>query len=297
MNPAFRAFASVVVLLSLAATASGDASAPVTEFFGELSDPVGDSTQFAWEPASRPAPDLVHASARVADGQLDLSVQLAPGTFLNDVIVEFSLDMDANPATGRTTTSNDFFDVDVMGVEYFVDIEGSAFGGQATLLQYTGPPKYSFALIASDLEVQRTEDGLMVSVPLALLGDDDGRLHFKAVTAVRINDIHSWPISDSISDFNLQPGSTVPAAEEIADLGDAISDLETSGSLNQGPARAISNHLENALRALDAGHTSAARAQLEAFIEQVLELVADGTLTAEEAEPLIATAERLLAGL
>ena len=179
--------------------------------------------------------------------------------------------------------------------EYLVNAVGTDFGGKARVIQIDG---FFFTEIASDIDITFHEDGLDVVIPLSVIGDDDGRLHFKATSIVQINAAGvTWQISDWITDVDQQPGSTVPADEEIADLDDSISDLQAAGSLGHGPGRALSNHLENALRALDAGHVDAAAAQLEAFIEQVEDLIADGTLTAEEGEPLIAIAERLLAGL
>jgi len=287
-----------VALLSWAAADSRSASAPVTEFFGEISDPAGDSIQWPWEPTSKPAPDLVYASVQIADGQVQLTARFDPGTYAGDTKVQFSLDTDKDPSTGWPgTTSNGVTDAEVIGPDYFVETEGSAFSGKARLIQ-VAPGATGLILIESDIDIAFHEDGLDVVIPLSLIGDDDGRLHFKVVCVVQINAAGvTWQISDWITDADLQPGSTVPAAEEVADLGEAISDLETSGTLGHGPARAISNHLENALRALDAGHTSAARAQLEAFIEQVMDLVDEGTLTEEEAAPLIATALRLLEGI
>jgi hypothetical protein len=246
-------------------------------------------------PATRPAPDLEYASVQAADGQLLLTVLFAPGTFAEDVRISCSLDTDTDPSTGWPgTTSNRITDADVIGVDYSITTEGSVFGGKARLLQFSGT---IFSEIATDIDITFHENGLEVAVPLSLLGDDDGRMYFKVTTQVQIDELATFFISDWITDPNTQPGSTVPADEEIADLDEVIEDLETAGTLGQGPAHSLSNHLENALRALEAGHDNAARAQLEAFIGQVLDWVDDGTLTAEEAEPLIGAAERLLAGL
>jgi hypothetical protein len=49
------------------------------------------------------------------------------------------------------------------------------------------------------------------------------------------------------------------------------------------------------LRALGRGQTAPAIAQLEAFIAQVQQLVADGVLTGTEAAPIIAAAENAIA--
>jgi hypothetical protein len=292
MRRGLKTFAAGLAIFSLAAVPSP----PVTDFFGEVSDPVGDAFAWGWVPASRPAPDLEYASVQAAEGQMVLTVRFAPGTFADDVRISCSLDTDTDPSTGWPgTTSGRVTDAAVLGVDYSIDTEGSVFGGKAKLFQYT---RTSFTVIATDIDVTFNEDGLEVAVPLSLLGDDDGRLYFKVTTQVQINESGAtFFISDWITDPNTQPGSTVPADEEVADLGEVIEDLESAGTLDNGPARALSNHLDNALRALEAGHANAARAQLEAFIAHVEELLADGTLTEDEAEPLLSTAERLLAGL
>lgn len=90
----------------------------------------------------------------------------------------------------------------------------------------------------------------------------------------------------------------VPSAQdEIAGLQDAIGDLEASARLNRGSARALQNHLDNAISALERGQTAPAVAQLEAFISQVQQFVTDGVLTEAEAAPLIAAAESAIASI
>lgn len=72
----------------------------------------------------------------------------------------------------------------------------------------------------------------------------------------------------------------------IDDLLAAVNALETSGALTSGQASALRNHLQNALRSLNAGNHCAAEAQLTAFQQQVQNFVRNGTLTEEEADPL-----------
>jgi len=85
--------------------------------------------------------------------------------------------------------------------------------------------------------------------------------------------------------------------DEIDELRDAIGGLLATGGLNGGQAGALDNHLMNALRALERGQTSPAVAQLEAFIMQIQQFVADGVLTEAEVAPLIAAAKNAIAGL
>lgn len=69
----------------------------------------------------------------------------------------------------------------------------------------------------------------------------------------------------------------------VASLLQEVEALEDSGALNQGQARALSNHLRNVLDRLDEGLRCPAEAQLNAFREQLDELVEDGALTDREA--------------
>jgi hypothetical protein len=87
------------------------------------------------------------------------------------------------------------------------------------------------------------------------------------------------------------------ARDQINDLIAEVNALEASGALNSGQANALRNHLETALGHIDAGRYCPAKAQLEAFRDQVESFVDNGVLTEEEAESLIEGATDVLEGV
>ena len=89
-------------------------------------------------------------------------------------------------------------------------------------------------------------------------------------------------------------GSEARAA--IDEVREEIVALQEEGSLNRGQAEALRNKLRIALRQIEAGRTCPARAQLQAFLDQVRSFVRNGTLTDAEAEPLLEGVELVLSG-
>ena len=72
---------------------------------------------------------------------------------------------------------------------------------------------------------------------------------------------------------------------------DEVEDLVTGGSVNQGLGNSLIQKLEAAIARLDQGNTGAGCGQLQAFVNQVNDLVATGELTVEEGETLIDLAD------
>ncbi len=88
---------------------------------------------------------------------------------------------------------------------------------------------------------------------------------------------------------------TPQGATEI--LGDEVEDLISRGELNQGQGNALTAKLSSIIAKLDQGNTNAAINQLQAFINQVNDLIATGVLSPEEGQPLIDVASRIIAAL
>jgi hypothetical protein len=80
-------------------------------------------------------------------------------------------------------------------------------------------------------------------------------------------------------------------------LETTITLLGDSGVLNEGLVNALRSKLENAERQAEEGHLGAAEALLNAFINQVLSLVASGDIPSADGEALVAHARAILAGL
>lgn len=104
------------------------------------------------------------------------------------------------------------------------------------------------------------------------------------------------------------PSTVIAVSECTLDASDAqtraridglqteVDALAAAGTLNDGQARALTNHLTNASRQLEAGAYCAVRAHLGAFREQLEELVGDGVLTDREAYELRHASRLALSG-
>jgi hypothetical protein len=86
------------------------------------------------------------------------------------------------------------------------------------------------------------------------------------------------------------------AYTELANLRAQIDALEASGALSSGRANALRNHVDNAVRRLDAGLPCPALAQLGAFREQITNFVAEGVLSEMQASPLLESINEVLDG-
>jgi len=75
-----------------------------------------------------------------------------------------------------------------------------------------------------------------------------------------------------------------------AGIGELVPDV-----LNEGQANALQAKIDNAVAKAEAGHFQAAINQMWAFLTQLEDMVAGGTLTPEEAAPFIQQAEALIA--
>jgi hypothetical protein len=65
--------------------------------------------------------------------------------------------------------------------------------------------------------------------------------------------------------------------------------------LNEGQANALKAKIENAIAKAASGQYNAAINQMSAFITQLNDMIANGTLTAEQAAPFLEQAEFLIA--
>jgi hypothetical protein len=68
------------------------------------------------------------------------------------------------------------------------------------------------------------------------------------------------------------------------------------GTLDSGQGNALISKLQEAIRKIDRGNVAAIN-QLQAFINQVNSLISDGVLTAAQGQPLIDTANDIIAAL
>jgi probable HAF family extracellular repeat protein len=83
----------------------------------------------------------------------------------------------------------------------------------------------------------------------------------------------------------------------IVDLQDSVDALEESGGINSGEASSLDAKLDGALAQCERGNETAARNQIEAFINHTRALIRSGRVSAADGEALITEAQALLASL
>jgi hypothetical protein len=84
--------------------------------------------------------------------------------------------------------------------------------------------------------------------------------------------------------------------EGIEDLRDQVQAL-IPGTLNEGQGNALTVKLDGVIKQLEKGKTNTAINELQAFINQVNELINTGVLSADEGPPLIDAAEAIIASI
>ena len=136
---------------------------------GLTTDPTGD--------VASGEPDLVTGTASVSGGNLTLSVRFAQGTFSSQTtLAQFLLDTDANPSTGTPgSDAGGINDAGIIGWEFLVEMGSDFHGTEATI-------RRSDFQSAGTAVVSFVSNGMDVTIPLSVLGGDDGQLTFKVVT-------------------------------------------------------------------------------------------------------------------
>ena len=164
---------------------------------GDVTDPAGDTRSSP----SGVAPDLRSGSIEInaATNAMLISVRCAPGTFNSaTTIVQFDLDLDQNPATGSPFEG--------LGLEYIVNMGSPLNAGQAQVFRFVGGAGTGYQLVNVPLPVTVVADGIDVSIPLSVIGNDDGRMTFRVVTSVHLGGNTSTGILDYMPDSGAPAG-------------------------------------------------------------------------------------------
>lgn len=136
----------------------------------EVSDQVGDILSDARVPVS---PDLVHATADVKAGNITWAVELALSTLDRQTTrVSIGLDTDQDASTGIPQWNG-------FGADYLIDLNPSA--GQATVAKAdpVGCAAHNSCFNAVGFaSLVLGANSIQATVPLSLLGQDDGRMSF-----------------------------------------------------------------------------------------------------------------------
>ena len=182
---------------------------------GNVSDPTGDAGG---------GPDLTSASITVNNGNLNISVRYAAGTFNSALtVVNMVFDIDENPLTGSPgVDSGCVNDAGSMGTDFIVNNGGAIYGSNVVVFPHVNPPNagqscntYGAASIVGTRTV--VADGVDFVVPLSALGNDAGRLKFKVLSATSIPDVCatcSTGVQDYMTDVSVAPGQ-VPSPPPI----------------------------------------------------------------------------------
>jgi hypothetical protein len=175
-------------LCGLASCSESDAPTPAAPMppvlRGELTDAVGDASKSASVPVH---PDLASATLEVVGGILTITVTYAGGTWSQTRSVWFVvLDMDENSSTGfgDVPASASSPSVETFGWEYQITAVDPAETSTGTVpVTVPGP------------------NAVRVSIPLSMLGNDDGRLRFRVLAG-------QWdgPLSAALTDVMPEAG-------------------------------------------------------------------------------------------
>jgi len=164
---------------------------------GAVTDPIGDVPKDLIIPI---VPDLVFGSAKVNGGIVTLSVRFASGTFdPQTASFEFELNTDQNQLTGDAGFS-DY----MRGVDYKVEYLES-YGAQANIMRLSESEGFVSVGFAP---VTFVADGADVSIPLSMLDNDDGRLHFDVTCRAKLPDGRYTLVMDVMPDHGLAPGTS-----------------------------------------------------------------------------------------
>ncbi|MDO8549645.1 MAG: choice-of-anchor D domain-containing protein, partial [Ignavibacteria bacterium] len=124
-------------------------------------DPIGDGG----------IADIKEIRGTVINNNLEIEYVFADGINISDsLIAVIYLDIDRNPLTGAT----DPFYYHDLGVDYFVDYFPIFFGNQIVIFEYATGNQYSVPYNINGTTIS-------YSVPLSILGNDDGEMDLLAV--------------------------------------------------------------------------------------------------------------------
>lgn len=142
---------------------------------GTASDPTGDRLSVLGVSI---APDLIAATIDVSGGNATLLVTFAPGTHERTFTLFFVLlDVDENPATGNAGIGADST---TFGWDYSIGGVNPQGSTTAQISRALGPGQPGQVTGAGTATVTfPAADQARVTVPLSVLGNDDGRMSFK----------------------------------------------------------------------------------------------------------------------
>jgi hypothetical protein len=189
------------------------AAAGTPQFFGQATDPLGDST------GATGSPDLVwSAVTTTSDGNVKVQVRFAQGTFdPNTTLVEFLLDTDQNFATGSPgSNAGCVDDANLLGIDYLVNMDSGYNNNLATIFRATGGCN-NFAPVGTATSTV-TPNGMDVTFPLSLLTSvagpgvsgpaAAGPWNYKVTVSTLISNNAFTGVEDYMPNLGVAPAST-----------------------------------------------------------------------------------------
>jgi hypothetical protein len=160
-----------------------------------VTDPAGDSVPTSSVAVS---PDLVSGTVEISGGNLTLTVSFAPGTLSHtQTLFNANLDTDEDPATGFPSEPGS------LGVDSFIRGVVPRNSTQATVFHVTGNSSCAAVpctLVGTSTVTFQTADQVRVTIPLALLGNDDGRMKFEVIALQYLTDDTTTQTLDTMPD-------------------------------------------------------------------------------------------------
>lgn len=126
--------------------------------------------------------DIKEIRGRIFNGNLEIEYIFADDINVSDsIIAELALDVDRNPMTGVT----DPFHFHDLGVDYYVDYYPLYLGNEVLIYEYSTGNSYT-------IPYTRNVTTISYSIPLSLLGNDDGEMDLLALCAYDPFGVLDW---------------------------------------------------------------------------------------------------------
>jgi len=165
-----------------------------------LDDPLGDDQTTP----GNPVVDIVAVEAGASVSEVTIRLDFGASTIPGCVRGDIELDTDQNPLTGSAPMANDYLGVTQdLGVDYYLNLFDIGSGGDIGLWSTDGN-------FMGTVPVSITAHSLELTVPLALLGNDDGNMNIGVVVGNEAEPTDAAPATGhgTISVVNPSPTRT-----------------------------------------------------------------------------------------
>lgn len=166
---------------------------------GSVTDPVGDANAATHAGVTYQV-DLSCASVQYGHGQLTMRAAVASGFDPATSNINFYLDTDQDTATGGEAYG--------LGIDYIVRFGATAFTTGFSMSIWTGAG-WTWTLLPG-LTFEVFDDGFAASIPLSLIGGDDGVVDFVAGSIAQLSDQPSFTGGLDLTDVATSAAQSVP---------------------------------------------------------------------------------------